>query len=129
MDANQIVVTDENGKERSLEVLFTFNSEETNKKYVLYYDPTEEQPTVFASSFDDEGHLFEVESPEEWDMIEEVFHSFMAQDEDAHECGGCGCHHHHDEDHECCHDEDHECCHDEDHECCHGNGDGCCCDG
>ena len=120
MDANQIVVTDENGKERSLEVLFTFNSEETNKKYVLYYDPTEEQPTVFASSFDDEGHLFEVESPEEWDMIEEVFHSFMAQDEEEHECGGCGCHHHHDEDHECCHDEDHECC--------NGNGDGCCCD-
>lgn len=112
MDANQIVVTDENGNERSLEVLFTFNSDETNKKYVLYYDANEEQPTVFASVYDDEGRLFEVESPEEWDMIEEVFQSFMIQDEEDSCCGGCGCGGHHDEDHECC----------------QGNEDGCCCD-
>lgn len=124
MDTNQIVVTDDQGNEHALEVLFTFNSDETGKKYVLYYDPKEEQPTVFASSFDDEGQLYEVESPEEWEMIEEVFQSFVAQDDE-----GCGCHHHGDgecgchegEDHECCCGDDGECgCHDdEDHECCH----------
>ncbi len=101
MDANQIVVTDENGNERVLEVLFTFNCDETEKQYVLYYDPSEEQPTVFASSYDEQGGLYDIESPEEWDMIEEVFNGFMVEDE-------C----------ECDHDE---------HECCHGSH-GCCCE-
>ena len=110
MDKNKIVVTDDQGVERSLEVLFTFSSDETGKKYVLYYDPSEEQPSVFASSFDDEGHLFEVETPSEWDMIEEVFQSFMAEDEES----GCGC-----GGQGCCHDG-------EDHECeCGGHGDCC----
>lgn len=111
MDNNQIVVTDDQGVDHTLQVLFTFNSEETGKKYVLYFDPEQEEPTVFASSFDEEGKLFEVESPDEWEMIEEVFQSFMAQDEGECSCGGnCG------EDHECDCDGDHDggcCCGDE----------------
>lgn len=115
MDTNQIVVTDDQGNEQTLEVLFTFNSDETGKKYVLYYNPEDEQPSVFASIFDDEGNLFEIETPEEWEMVEEVFHSFQSENEEAgeghaccqgedHECGcsdegGCG--HDHGEDHGC----------------------------
>ena len=79
MDANEILVTDDQGNEKKFTVLFTFNSEETGKKYVLYYDENEDEPDIFASIFDDEGHLFEIESPDEWDMIEEVFSSFMAE--------------------------------------------------
>lgn len=115
MDGNQIIVTDENGNERALEILFTFDSNDTGKKYVLYYDPEEDQPNVIASSFDEEGHLFEVESPEEWDMIEEVFNSFMAQEEDE------------EEGHECCHGEGECCGGDEEGCCCGDNEDGCCC--
>jgi uncharacterized protein YrzB (UPF0473 family) len=110
MDANKIQVIDDQGNEVEFEVLFTFDNEDGSKKYVLYYDPTEEESTVFASIYDDEGKLYEIEDPKEWEMIEEVFQSFMAQDEDedGHEC--CG--HHHGHDHECCgeHDHDHECC-------------------
>lgn len=110
MDANKIQVTDENGKELEFDVLFTFNSDETGKKYVLYYDATEEAPQVYSSIFDDEGNLFPIETPEEWDMIEEVFSSFVAQDDDNHEC--------------CCNDnDDHECCHGENHD----DGHECCC--
>lgn len=135
MDSDVIVVTNDQGEEKEYTILFTF--ENNDKSYVLYYDKDEEEPEVFASIYDEEGHLFDVETPEEWDMINDVFESFMASDdeeEEEHECGcghhhhdgeGCGCGHHHDEDHECgCghhHDEDHECgCghhHDEDHEC------------
>ena len=79
MDANEILVTDDQGNEKKFTVLFTFNSEETGKKYVLYYDENEDEPDIFASIFDDEGHLFEIDSPDEWDMIEEVFSSFMAE--------------------------------------------------
>lgn len=129
MEANKIQVVDDQGNEIEFEVLFTFDSEENGKKYVLYYDPNQEETSVFASVYDDEGNLFEIESPEEWEMVEEVFQSFMADEEESEEetcCGGK----HHDEDHECCggkhHDEDHECCggkhHGEGHECC-GHGD------
>ena len=85
MDANEILVTDDQGNEKKFTVLFTFNSEETGKKYVLYYDENEEEPDIFASIFDDEGHLFEIDTPDEWDMIEEVFSSFMAEQEPLEE--------------------------------------------
>ena len=85
MDANEILVTDDQGNEKKFTVLFTFNSEETGKKYVLYYDENEDEPDIFVSIFDDEGHLFEIESPDEWDMIEEVFSSFMAEQEPLEE--------------------------------------------
>lgn len=116
MDENTIQVIDDNGNTINFQVLFTFDSDETGKKYVLYYDPNADEPQVYSSIYDDEGNLFPIETPEEWDMIEEVFNSFISQDDE--QCGGCGCH----DDHECCgnHDEDHECCgnHEGDHECC-----------
>ena len=109
MEANKIQVIDDQGNEKEFEVLFTFNNDELNKQYVLYYDSTVEEPSVFASIFDDEGGLYPIETPEEWEMVEEVFQSFMAEDEEEHGC----CRHHGDG--ECCHEED-------DHECCGGHG-------
>ena len=63
------------------DVLFTFDSEETGKKYVLYYDGELEEPQVYSSIYDDDGHLYPVDTPEEWDMIEEVFNSFLSEEE------------------------------------------------
>lgn len=115
MEANKIQVIDDQGNEKEFEVLFTFNNDELNKQYVLYYDPTADEPSVFASIYDDEGRLYPIETPDEWEMVEEIFQSFMAENQDEHECcgrrgeGGC------------CHENEHECCsehnHDE-HECC-----------
>ena len=53
---------------------------------------------------------------------------YRPEEHGAHE-EGCGCGHHHGEDHECCgghgHDDGHECCgghgHDDGHECCCGH--------
>lgn len=121
MEANKIQVIDDQGNEKEFEVLFTFNNDELNRQYVLYYDSTIEEPSVFASIFDDEGRLYPIETPEEWEMVEEVFQSFMAEDEEDHEC--CGNH----GEGGCCHEEDnHECCggHDHDnHECCKNKSD------
>ena len=79
MEANKIQVIDDQGNEKEFEVLFTFNNEELGKQYVLYYDTTVEEPSVFASIYDDAGQLFPIETPEEWEMVEEVFQSFMAE--------------------------------------------------
>ncbi len=82
MDVEKIQVIDDDGNELEFEVLFTFEDDENGKKYVLYYDANEEEPQVYSSIYDEDGHLYPVDTPEEWDMIEEVFNSFIAQDEE-----------------------------------------------
>lgn len=118
MEANKIQVVDSEGNEIEFEVLFTFDNEDNGKKYVLYYDPNQEEANVFASVYDDEGKLFEVEDPKEWEMIEEVFQSFVADQEEQEEGHSCCGGHGHGDDHECCGGHDHD-----DHECCGGHGD------
>ena len=82
LDVEKIQVIDDDGNELEFEVLFTFENDENGKKYVLYYDANEEEPQVYSSIYDEDGHLYPVDTPEEWDMIEEVFNSFIAQDEE-----------------------------------------------
>jgi uncharacterized protein YrzB (UPF0473 family) len=88
----QITVVDEDGNEQLCEVLFTFESEEFGKSYVLYYpvgadNDDEDDIEIHASSFvpneeNEEGELQPVETDEEWDMIEEMLNTFMAEDEE-----------------------------------------------
>lgn len=109
MEANRITVIDEAGNEKNLEILFTFNSDEFQKDYVVYYDP-EVDEGVYVSSYDQEGHLFDVEGQEEWDMVEEVFDAFLAESEEG-ACAHCG-----DEDCQCeggCNEEKGCCCGDQ----------------
>ena len=49
MEANKIQVIDDQGNEKEFEVLFTFNNDELNKQYVLYYDASLDEPSVYAS--------------------------------------------------------------------------------
>lgn len=80
-----ITVIDEDGNEQLYEVLFTFESEEFGKSYVLYFpvgaeEDDNEEIEIHASSFiqkedGEEGDLQPIETEEEWDMIEEVLNS------------------------------------------------------
>lgn len=79
-DSKELVVIDENGNEKVMEILFTFDNEQKNCSYVIYHDPNDEEGTVYASIYDEEGHLFEVEDESEWEMINEVFEAFVAED-------------------------------------------------
>lgn len=83
MDVEKIQVVDDNGNELEFDVLFTFESDETQKKYVLYYDSSLEEPEVYSSIYDDEGHLYPIDTPDEWELVEEVFNSFLAEDEEG----------------------------------------------
>lgn len=84
LDSSSLYVTDENGNEKRMEILFTFEDEDHGKKYVVFIDPEDEEGEVFASAYDDEGNLIPIESETEWQMIEEVIGAFQA-DEDAAE--------------------------------------------
>ena len=77
MDTNTLFVTTDDGQEKKMEILFTFDSDEYGKSYVLFLDPEDAEGTVYAMSYDEKGNLFQVESSAEWDMIEEVFEGYQ----------------------------------------------------
>ncbi|MDD8049551.1 MAG: DUF1292 domain-containing protein [Thomasclavelia sp.] len=77
MEDNKIKVINEKNEEKIFEILFTFNNEDNTKQYVLYFDPELDEPEVYASIYNESGDLDPIESKEEWDLVEEVFNSFM----------------------------------------------------
>ncbi len=82
-DANKGIFTivNDEGKEIECEILFTFDSEETKKSYIVYTDNTldEEGSTkVYASVYDPTGQnpsLMPIETDKEWLVIENILSS------------------------------------------------------
>lgn len=101
MNEERIIITDDNGQEIEMEVLFTFDSDQTEKQYVLYFDPAAEDGQVYVSTYTAEGDLNPIEDESEWEMINEVFETFMASEETHdHDHDHDHDHHHHDHDHD-----------------------------
>ena len=71
-------VTDEQGNEIEMEILFTFQPDGSNINYVVYTNPNDTEGTAYASRYDEDGNLFELQSDEEWEMIEEVMSDFIS---------------------------------------------------
>ena len=71
-------VLDENNQEIECEVLFTFESDETGKNYIVYTDNTideEGNTKVYASIYnpnEEETKLLPIESEKEWKIIETI---------------------------------------------------------
>ena len=71
-------VFDDNGKEIECEVLFTFESDETKKNYIVYTDNTTDEEgntKVYASIYtpDDENlNLEPITTEKEWKIIETI---------------------------------------------------------
>lgn len=85
MDDKTLHVIDEQGNEIDYEIIMTFKSEQTGHSYVIYKE-FGDSDEVFASRYneDDEdgGELMAIESDEEWDMVEEVLETFLAEEDD-----------------------------------------------
>ena len=71
-------VMNDEGKEIECEVLFTFESDETHKNYIVYTDNTideEGNTKVYASIYNpdqDETKLLPIETEKEWKIIETI---------------------------------------------------------
>jgi uncharacterized protein YrzB (UPF0473 family) len=84
-DKNKFTVLDENGEEVTCEILFTFNSEETNKDYMVYTDNTtdsEGNVKVYASIYDPKAtntELIPIETDREWKIIETILESIQEE--------------------------------------------------
>ena len=78
-------VNDENGNEIECEVLFTFESDETKKNYIVYTDNSrdaEGNVQVFASIYspnDEKLKLSPIETEQEWKIIETIITSITEE--------------------------------------------------
>ena len=85
MENNKFVMIDENGQEREYDVLFTFESEETNKNYIAYTDNTIDETRnveVYASIYnpgDPQTKLEPIESEKEWKVIETILETLQEE--------------------------------------------------
>ena len=114
MAKNTFKVIDEAGKETEMEVLFTYKHEETNKNYVVYFNPKDEQGNLFAAGYDDKGKLYPIENDAEWKIVEEVTQNYL-HEHNHHDHDHDHDHSHHDHDHDHDHDHSHH-HHDHDHD-------------
>ena len=86
----QITLIDDQGNEELYEVLFTFHSDDYVKSYVLLYpaavgDDEDIEVQAFSYDADDAGDvtssdLHEIESDDEWDMVQGVLNTFLDDD-------------------------------------------------
>ena len=82
---NTFKVIDKNGKEIVFEILFTFESDETNKNYMVYTDNTKDADgnvRVYASVFVPDAEpleLLPVETEREWKIIETILDSIQEE--------------------------------------------------
>ena len=82
-EKNTFKVKNEKGEEVTCEVLFTFDSEETKKSYIVYTDNTTDKDgnvRVYASVYkpDSENQeLLPIESEREWKIVETILESIQ----------------------------------------------------
>lgn len=84
-DKNQFTVINNEGREVVCDVLFTFDSDETRKSYIVYTDNTKDQNgniQVYASIFnpeDENTELLPIETDKEWKVIETILSSLQEE--------------------------------------------------
>ena len=75
-----LFIVDEDGNEIEMQGLLTFYDETFQKDYVLYVNPNDESGEVYASSYDDEGHLYPIETEDEWAVVEAEFARYLDEE-------------------------------------------------
>ena len=74
---NQMVVTDSEGKEHLMNILFTYENEERKTAYVFFYDSEDPEEEVVVMRYLESGELEPIEDDEEYDEVEEVFNAWQ----------------------------------------------------
>lgn len=77
LNDKQMIIALDNGEEVLLNILFTYENEARKKTYVFVYED-EHEDDVMAYIYDENSHsLSEIEDDDEYDEVEEVFNTFM----------------------------------------------------
>lgn len=84
-EENTFKIVDNDGNERTCEVLFTFESDETKKNYIVYTDNTKDLEgniRVYASIYKvnkDKTELEAIETEREWKIVETILNSIQEE--------------------------------------------------
>ncbi len=73
---NQMVVTDAEGKEHLMNILFTYDNEDRKASYVFFYDSEDPNEDVIVMRYTQDGELEPIEDDEEYDEVEEVYNTW-----------------------------------------------------
>jgi uncharacterized protein YrzB (UPF0473 family) len=85
MDKGKFTITNDEGKEVECDVLFTFDSDEMKKSYIIYTDNTLDENgniKVYANVYDPSGEnpdLGVISSEKEWKLIQDLLASLEAK--------------------------------------------------
>ena len=85
MRKNSFSMLDENGNEVVYDVLFTFESEETGKNYIVYTDNQKDEAgniEVYASTYDPDdpqSKLEAIQTDKEWKVIETILETLQEE--------------------------------------------------
>lgn len=80
---NEFEIVNDKGESVKCNALFTFESDETNKNYIIYTDNTTDEEgnkKVYASTFDpkdDNPILGPIETEKEWKIIEDILNKLQ----------------------------------------------------
>jgi len=84
-EKNRIKITNEHGEEVICDILFTFDSEETEKSYIVYTDNTKDENgkvRVYASIYhpdDPKTKLEDIETDKEWKIINTILETLQEE--------------------------------------------------
>ena len=90
-EKKNFIAIDDKGRKIECEPLFTFESEETKKQYVVYTDNSKDKNgnvRVFASIYnmtEKGGELLPIKSEKEWKVIETILESIQEETKKAGE--------------------------------------------
>lgn len=82
---NTFTIVDKDGKEVECEVLFTFESDETKKNYIVYTDNSKDEEgnvKVYASIYNpnrENTELMPIETDREWRVIETILDTIQEE--------------------------------------------------
>ncbi|WP_226036987.1 DUF1292 domain-containing protein [Aquibacillus saliphilus] len=87
-EKERIIIPDENGEEHLFEVLFNFDVDQTGNSYIAVVpvdQKDDEEVEVFAFRYEDQNNeddlsLFQIESEEEWEMVEEMLNTLTDEE-------------------------------------------------
>ena len=85
MENNTFKVINNEGKEITCDILFTFDSEETKKSYIVYTDNSKDEAgnvRVFASIYqmnENGGELLPIKTDKEWKVIETILETIQEE--------------------------------------------------
>ena len=82
----KITIKDKDNKDIVCDVLFTFDSDKTNKSYIVFTDNTKDEEgnlLVYANTYnkDNSGELGLIETEEEWNIVEQILDSINKKEE------------------------------------------------